>query len=169
MDEPLQPLSSGTPLPHFALPSRFRVDVSVRQLRGARTVLVFYPFDWEPVSRQQLSLYQDYLVEFERWGATIVGISIDHAWSHEAFARQLRIRFPLLSDSRPRGMISQLFGVYRKLEERSARALFVTDDREIVRFSAVYPDELNPGVNDILLTLEALASDHTDTGEARVG
>jgi peroxiredoxin len=145
------------------------VNVSVRHLRGARTVLAFYPFDWEPISREQLALYQDYLIEFDRWGANIIGISVDHAWSHEAFARQLRIRFPLLSDSRPRGMISRLFGVYRSLEERSARALFVTDDRGIVRFSAVYPDELNPGVNDILVMLEALASEDIDNGEARVG
>jgi len=169
MDEPLQPLSSGTPVPHFALPSKFRVNLSARYLRGARTVLAFYPFDWEPISREQLAIYQDYLIEFERWGAHIIGISVDHAWSHEAFARQLRIRFPLLSDSRPRGMISRLFGVYRDREERSARALFVTDDHEIVRFSAVYPDGLNPGVKDILSMLEALASGHIGTDEARVG
>jgi alkyl hydroperoxide reductase subunit AhpC len=122
-------------------------------------VLVFYPLDWEPVSREQLTLYQEYLPEFGRLGACLLGISVDHAFSHEAFARDVRISFPLLSDFLPRGVCSRSYGVYREREEASARALFVIDGQGIIRFSSTYPDLLNPGVNDILKTLEALAEE----------
>ena len=50
-------------------------------------VLVFYPMDWEPVSREQLTLYQAFIDAFNRLGAHVLGISADHVPSHQAFAR----------------------------------------------------------------------------------
>jgi alkyl hydroperoxide reductase subunit AhpC len=59
----------------------------------------------------------------------------------------------------PRWAISRAYGVYREQEETTARALFVVDREGIIRFSAVYPDLLNPGVDDLLRVLEAMAED----------
>jgi peroxiredoxin len=44
-------------------------------------ICVFYPGDWEHVSRQQLVLYQEYLPELYRFGATLIGILTDSVWS----------------------------------------------------------------------------------------
>jgi len=54
---------------------------------------------------------------------------------------------------------ARLYGVYREDEEQSARSLFVIDPAGIIRFSQVYPDDLNPGVHDILTTLETLTTE----------
>jgi alkyl hydroperoxide reductase subunit AhpC len=43
---------------------------------------------FEPVSREQLTLYQEFLPQFEGFNAQLVGISVDHVWCHEAFARE---------------------------------------------------------------------------------
>jgi len=51
-----------------------------------------------------------------------------------------------------------MYGVYRPREGVSARALFVLDHAGIIRFGQVYSDQLDPGVDGILTTLEALAS-----------
>ena len=159
MNDQLHPLPSGRVAPEFTLQHTLHTSVSLHHFRSRPVVLLFYPFDWELVSRQQLTLYQDYQVEFERLGARLLAISVDHVWSHEALAQAIRVRFPLLSDARPRGAVSRLYRVYREQEERSARSLFVIDGEGIIRYSQLYQDELNPGVNDILLTLEAMAAD----------
>jgi peroxiredoxin len=165
MNGQIHQLLPGTMAPDFRLRHTLRASVSLHELPAQHVVLVFYPFDWERVSQQQLALYQDYLVEFERLGARLLGISADHVWSHDAFAQAIRLRFPLLSDARPHGAVARLYGVYREEEQRSARALFVIHVKGLIRFSQVYPDDLNPGVNDILTTLEAMAAEDADVPE----
>jgi peroxiredoxin len=131
--------------------------MSLRSLYGRCVVLAFYPLDWEPVSREQLVLYQSYASEFARLGACILGISVDHVWSHTAFAHDARIRFPLLADFQPRGAVARAYGVYRARQGVSARALFVLNSSGSIYFGQRYPDMLNPGVDGILTALEDLA------------
>jgi peroxiredoxin len=162
MDEQLNgrlaPLSPGTMAPDFSLLRAPQAHLSLHRLCGQLVVLVFYPCDWEPVSREQLALYQDFAGDFRLLGAHLLGISTDHCLSHAAFAHDAKIRFPLLADFQPRGAVAQLYGVYREEHGVAARALFVLDGQAIVRFSEAYPDPLNPGVDDLLTTLEALAT-----------
>lgn len=151
-------LRPGTIAPDFALPHTPQAHVTLHSLLSHPVVLVFYPMDWEPVSREQLVLYQHYADAFARFGTRLLGISVDHAASHAAFARDVQIRFPLLADFQPRGAVARRYGVYRESHGVSARALFVVGPPGIIRFSEVYPDLLNPGVDDILTTLETLAA-----------
>ena len=153
----IAPLSVGLLAPDLTLPHSGHVSVALRALSGHPVVLVFYPYDWEPVSREQLTLYQDFGSEFDRLGARLLGISVDHVYSHEAFARTAQIRFPLLADVQPHGAIARRYGVYRPALGVSARALFVLDGRRRIRFSNAYPDALNPGVGELLTTFEAIA------------
>src|SRR5262249_62064835 len=82
-----------------------------RALRGRPVVLVFYPADWDPVSTEQLSYYQELLPEFRRLGGALVGISVDGVWCHRAFARTLGLEFPLLADFEPKGAGARPYGV----------------------------------------------------------
>jgi peroxiredoxin len=154
----LAPLPVGTLAPDFALPRAPHGVVMLQEFDGGAVVLTFYPMDWEPVSREQLTLYQAYADAFARLGASLVGISVDHVHSHAAFARDAGLRFPLLADFQPRGRVARRYGVFRTGQGVCARALFVLDARRVVRFSKAYPDPLNPGVDALLTTLEALAA-----------
>jgi peroxiredoxin len=154
----LMPLPAGTVAPDFTLQHTFHTHLSLASLCDNPVILVFYPSDWEPVSREQLTLYQEYAGEFARYGASLIGISVDQTWSHAAFAADARLGFPLLADFQPRGAVARMYGVYRPREGVSARALFVLDRRGIIRFGQVYPDQLDPGVDGILTTLEFLPS-----------
>jgi peroxiredoxin len=160
------PLLAGTIAPDFTLPHTPSARLSLHSLRGRPVVLVFYPFDWEPVSREQLTLYQHFAGEFARLQARLLGVSVDHAWSHAAFAREAQIRFPLLADFQPRGAVAKLYGVYRRRQGVSARAIFVLDRTGIIRSSQTSPDPLNPGVDGTLSVLEAIAKDDETAGEA---
>jgi peroxiredoxin len=156
MDEHLLPLPAGTAAPDFRLRHTPWLTLSLHRLAGQPIILVFFPTAFEPVSREQLMLYQEYLPEFEELHGRMLGISADHVWCHEAFSREAGITFPLLADTPPRGRVSQLYGVYRESEHATGRALFVIDSSGIICFGKVYPELLNPGVGDLLTVLEAL-------------
>jgi peroxiredoxin len=159
MDRGIMPLRVAAVAPAFTLARSPRARLALHSLRGSLVVLAFYPMDWECVSREQLTLYEAYAGDFARLGAHLLAISVDHAFSHEAFARDAHLHFPLLADFQPRGRVAHHYGVYREAVGMSARALIVLDRQHVIRFSKAYPDELNPGVDELLTTLEALSSE----------
>lgn len=158
MNELPTPLPPGAPAPDFALPCSEHASVSLRDFRGRRVVLAFYPADWEPVSREQLALYGEYAPVLGSLRAGVVGISTDGIFSHAAFGREVGVRFPLLADSHPKGAVARTYGVYLEQEGSCCRALFVVDEGGIVRWSRAYPGPVNPGVDAILRALEGIGS-----------
>ena len=146
----------GEQAPDFTLHSTPDQTVSLSQLRGHPVVLAFYPADWSPVCGDQMSLYNELLSEFRRFHAAVIGISVDGAWCHAAFALDRKLHFPLLSDFEPKGAVSRRYGVYQLPEGISERALFVIDAEGIVRWSYVSPSGINPGADGILEALEKL-------------
>jgi peroxiredoxin len=106
-----------------------------------------------------MALYNEVLPEFTRLGARLVGISIDHAWSHIAFAKNRNLRFPLLADFHPKGEVARRYGVYDDNIGMSERALFVVDANGVIHWSYVSPIGVNPGADGILTALESMASE----------
>jgi peroxiredoxin len=119
-------------------------------------ILVFYPEDWSPVCSDQLGLYQAVLPEFRKFGAELIAISVDSAWSHLAFAKDRNLHFPLLADFEPKGNVARMYQVYRDVAGTSERALFVIDADGVIRWSYVSPVGVNPGADGILRALEEL-------------
>jgi peroxiredoxin len=150
-------LSSGTRAPDFALSAAPDKVVKLSDLRGRPVILVFYPADWSPVCGDQVALYNEILPEFQEYGAELIGISVDGAWCHAAFARDHHLHFPLLADFEPKGAVSRLYGAYREKDGISERALFVLDGDGIIRWSFLSPIDVNPGADGILKALESLA------------
>jgi peroxiredoxin len=149
-------LPAGTRAPDFSLPSTPNQTVSLTEFRGQPVILAFYPADWSPVCGDQMGLYNEILPEFQRLGAELLGISVDGAWCHIAFTHDRKLRFPLLSDFEPKGMVARHYGVYRPSDGTSERALFVIDGEGIIRWSYVSPIGVNPGADGILNALEAV-------------
>ena len=152
----LHALPAGTAAPDFTLADRPDHKLRLRDLRGRPVILAFYPADWSPVCGDQMALYQAVLPEFQRYDAELLGISVDGAWCHAAYAEHRKIRFPLLSDFEPKGEVARAYGVYVKENGFAGRALFVIDDDGVIRWSYVSPLEINPGAEGILSALESL-------------
>jgi len=74
-----------------------------------------------------MALYNEVLPEFRRFNAELIGISVDGVWSHAAFAQDRKLHFPLLADFEPKGAVAKMYGVYRRADGTSERALFVLD------------------------------------------
>jgi peroxiredoxin len=150
-------LSAGTAAPDFALASTPDQRVRLSELRGRPVILAFYPADWSPVCGDQMALYNEMRHEFAQFGAQILGISVDGAWCHAAFAADRRLHFPLLADFEPKGEVARRYGVFRAEDGTSERALFVIDGDGVIRWSYVSPVGVNPGADGILEALEKLA------------
>jgi peroxiredoxin len=105
-----------------------------------------------------MALYNEALPEFEKYGAEILGVSVDGAWCHAAFAKHLHIHFPLLSDFEPKGDVARRYGAYREGDGFCERALFVIDRKGNIFWSYLSPVAVNPGADGILQALEHLPS-----------
>ena len=153
------PLSPGKEAPDFELPATPDQKVMLSEFRGQPVILAFYPEDWSPVCSDQWALYQAVLPEFRKFGAELIGISVDSVWSHLAFAKDRNLHFPLLSDFEPKGEVARTYQVYRAKEGTTERALFVIDADGIIRWSYVSPVGVNPGADGILRALESLGKE----------
>jgi peroxiredoxin len=152
----MAPLQAGTKAPEFSLHSTPDQMVSLSDFRGQPVILAFYPADWSPVCGDQMTLYQAVLPEFQRLKAELLGISVDGAWCHLAFAKDRKLQFPLLADFEPKGAVARTYGVYVKEAGVSGRALFVLDESGVIRWSYLSPIGVNPGADGILTALEGL-------------
>ena len=155
-DDPSSALEAGVPAPDFDLKATPDQTVRLADFRGRRLIIAFYPADWSPVCTDQMALYNEILPLFEELGAQIVGISVDHAWCHVAFARSRNLHFPLLADFHPKAKIAQRYGVYDDSIGMAERALFVIDEEGTIRWSYVSPIGVNPGADGILAALESM-------------
>src|SRR5580692_7158885 len=91
----------GDLAPDFTLPGTVggqRSDFTLSAQRGHPIVLAFYPGDETLVCTKQLCSYQDDLRAFSDLGAELWGISSQDIESHEAFASNRKLTFPLLAD-----------------------------------------------------------------------
>ena len=152
------PLPAGSAAPDFTLRSAPDRTVSLRDYRGRPVILAFYPADWSPVCGDQMALYNEVRSEFERYGAQLLGISVDGVWCHAAFAQHRNLHFPLLADFEPKGEVARRYGTYRAEDGFAERALFVLDGDGIIRWSYLSPLTVNPGADGILRALEAFAA-----------
>ncbi|HEY4330586.1 MAG TPA: redoxin domain-containing protein [Phycisphaerae bacterium] len=149
-------LQAGTKAPDFTLHATPDQKLALSELRGRPVVLAFYPADWSPVCGDQMALYNELRGEFQKFGATVLGISVDGVWCHEAFAKDRHLHFPLLADFEPKGDVARKYGAYRDGEGTCERALFVIDKNGTVAWSYVSPVGINPGADGILQALEEL-------------
>ena len=150
-------LRPGQPAEDFTLLGTQSGEIKLSDLRGQPVILAFYPKDNTSVCSSQLALYNEILDMFQEHNAVLLGISVDDLDTHHAFADSLKLTFPLLSDSDPRGEVAKLFGVYDHKHELSQRALFVIDKEGVIQWSYISPPGINPGADGILNALENLA------------
>ena len=152
-----QILPPGTTAPGFTLRVTPDQNLSLEEFRGRPVILAFYPADWSPVCGDQMTLYNQVRPIFQKHGADVLGISVDGAWCHKAFAEQRNLHLPLLADFEPKGAVAKRYGAYRDGDGVCERALFVIDRNGSVFWSYCSPIAVNPGADGILDALERLA------------
>ena len=152
-------IEAGEPAPEFTLPDQDGNRVSLSDFQGQTVVLVFYPSDFSPVCTDQLNVYQEVLGELQERGITLLGISVDSAWSHRAFQDHLGVSIPLLADFHPKGKVARDYGVWVEDYGVAARALVMVGPDGRVPWSYRSPSPLEvPGANLIFDALDQQAA-----------
>lgn len=152
-------LATETQAPNFELNSTPDQKLKLSDLLGKKVILAFYPADWSPVCSDEMALFNETLKLFSKHNAQLLGISVDSKWSHLAFSNDRKFHFPLLSDFEPKGQVAKMYGVYDEKEGEAQRALFVLDEKGIIKWDYLSPMGINPGADGILDALEKLDND----------
>ncbi len=92
-------LKVGDAAPDFTLPDQDGKDVSLRDFRGSRVLIYFYPRDDTPGCTKEACQFNERLPDFQQVNVPVIGISADGAASHVRFRNKYGLRFPLLTDS----------------------------------------------------------------------
>lgn len=136
-------------------------NFSLSSLKGRYVVLFFYPLDFTFVCPTELHAFQEKLQEFEKRGCTLIGCSIDSAYSHLAWLRTPRkeggiqgVTYTLLADTTKD--VSRSFGVLKEDEGIAYRGLFLIDKTGVIRHELVNDLPLGRSVDEALRTLDAL-------------
>ncbi|MFA7387320.1 MAG: peroxiredoxin [Thiohalobacteraceae bacterium] len=88
----------GMDAPDFALPDAQGTQRRLADFRGAWLLLYFYPKDDTPGCTKEACAFRDGYQALRARSVRVVGISLDDAASHRAFAKKYGLPFPLLSD-----------------------------------------------------------------------
>ncbi|MEP6815382.1 MAG: thioredoxin-dependent thiol peroxidase [Marmoricola sp.] len=124
-------LSAGDPAPDFTLTSDTGDDVSLKDLRGKRTIVYFYPAAMTPGCTTQACDFTDSLDSLHGAGFEVLAISPDEPAKLAKFRARDGLTITLLSDS-DRSVMKQYaaFGekrLYGKVVEGVIRSTFVVD------------------------------------------
>jgi len=151
-------IAPGQPAPDFTLSDQDGQEVSLADLRGQTSVLVFYPLDFSPICTDQLNVYQEVCGELEEQGVRLYGVSVDSAFAHKAFRESIGIAFPLLADFHPKGEVCGAYGALIAERGHANRSLVLIDEGgEVVwSFATPTPAEI-PGANLIFDALDESA------------
>jgi peroxiredoxin Q/BCP len=91
-------VTSGDPAPEFELSDQNGQLHSLEDYRDQWVVLYFYPKDETPGCTTQACEFRDNIFAYRDLNAQILGVSLDDAESHKAFAQNHGLPFPLLAD-----------------------------------------------------------------------
>ncbi len=103
-------LKEGTAAPNFTANNGDGETVRLKELRGKKVVLYFYPKDDTPGCTKEACSFRDAFADFKKRGIEVLGVSVDSEASHKKFAAKYKLPFTLLAD--PGHSIADAYGVY---------------------------------------------------------
>ena len=136
----------GEEAPDFILETDEEKQVSLKDYRGKKVVLYFYPKDGTPGCTTEALEFKDVAEQFAKKGAVILGISKDSVESHRKFKEKHQLPFTLVSD--PDTKVLNQYGVWKEkvLYGRkfmgTERTTFLIDEKGIIRkiYTKVKPE-----------------------------
>ena len=105
-------VKQGDPAPDFELKADDGSTVRLKELRGEKVVLYFYPKDDTSGCTTQACEFRDSFPRFDEKGARILGVSPDSAESHRKFKEKYDLNFPLLVDDDH--SVAEAYGVWKE-------------------------------------------------------
>ena len=144
----------GKPAPDFSLPSTTGENISLKQFKGKKTVILyFYPKDETPGCTKEACDFRDRYADFEKNNAVILGVSSDGLESHQRFREKQNLPFPLLADEDT--TVSKMYGVYKQKNLYGKKSMGIERTTFVIdrtgRIAQIYPKvKVDGHVQDLL-------------------
>jgi peroxiredoxin Q/BCP len=140
-------LKEGTTAPAFKTTDANGETISLKDLRGQKVVLYFYPKDDTPGCTKEACSFRDDFAKFKKRGIAVLGVSPDSEKSHKKFETKYKLPFTLLADTDH--AIAESYGVWgeKKFMGRTYmgvhRATFLIDEKGKIKkvFEKVKPED----------------------------
>lgn len=137
--------------------------ISFHDWAGGKWVVLFsHPKDFTPICTTELGEFARRKGEFDQRGAQFIGLSVDPADSHRAWAKDVarvggaEVGYPIIAD--PDLTIAKQYGMYHPEADATVtvRSVFFLDPQHKARAILTYPPSIGRSIDEILRTLDAL-------------
>lgn len=91
-------LKPGDKAPDFNLPADDGKSYSLKDFKGKKLILYFYPKDDTDGCTKEACAFRDNIKKFESKNTIVIGVSKDDINSHKKFRDKYKLNFPLISD-----------------------------------------------------------------------
>ena len=107
-------LEIGIKAPEFSLPDQNGQMHSLKDYKGKKVILYFYPKDMTSGCSKQACRFAELYPQFREKDAVILGVSKDSVSSHKKFEEKFGLPFTILSDTK-----QEVIQAYDVLKEKS--------------------------------------------------
>jgi len=155
------------PAPDFEAKSTHGM-LKLADLKGRWVVLFSHPADFTPVCSTEFIEFARRAEEFKKRNVQLVGLSVDSVTAHIAWIRNMeshfdvKIDFPVIADLDTK--VAQRYGLIHPAASDTAtvRAVFIIDDKGIIRALIYYPMSLGRNIDEILRAIDGLQTADTN-------
>jgi peroxiredoxin len=151
----LKELKAGDMAPDFELEDQNGKKVKLSQYKGKKNVLLaFFPFAFSPVCTNELGELKEKEEPIMKLDTQILAASVDSTWTQKAFAKDLEVGFPILSDFGKKAV--PLYGALYEDKGFAKRSVFVVDKGGKVAYARIYEPGQQPDIGEAIEALKKL-------------
>ncbi|WAM33887.1 peroxiredoxin [Caldicellulosiruptor morganii] len=151
----------GEKFPQMTVKTTHGVKTLPDDYAGKWFVLFSHPGDFTPVCTTEFVAFSKRADEFKKLNAELIGLSVDQVFAHIKWIEWIeeklgvKVPFPVIADEL--GNVAKTLGMIHDAKgTNTVRAVFIVDDRGIVRLIMYYPQEVGRSIDEILRALKAL-------------
>jgi peroxiredoxin len=137
-------VKTGEKLPELTLFDLNLKQRSLREFKGKKLVLAFFPGAFTGVCKKEMCTLRDDIAKLEKLEAQVVGVSVNDPFTLKGFSEDNALNFPLLSDYAREAV--KAFGVEvkdfagMKGYTAAKRSVFVADGEGVLKWVWVTED-----------------------------
>ncbi|MFH1764263.1 MAG: peroxiredoxin [Gemmatimonadota bacterium] len=151
----------GDPAPQFTADTTFGT-LQLEDFKGSWLILFSHPADFTPVCTTEFIAFAEIHPQLRELNCELMGLSVDSVYSHIAWVRNVKekmgveITFPVIADLNKE--VATLYGMMNPGESKTetSRAVFIIDDKQVVRAIIYYPLTTGRNMQEILRVVKAL-------------
>ena len=127
------PVNVGSPAPSFSLVDQERNTVTLDDLKGKKSLIVFIPFPFTGICDDEACAIRDQLAALSDLDANVAVITCHAVPVAKKWSDENGFTFPVLSDFWPHGVVATAYGAFNEDVGGANRLTFVLDADGIVR------------------------------------